>query len=646
MLMLAVISLITITVLSVSTFFYFTSQHSTSIEAVNAYQTPYMQHLAQLLRSEMSLWIALAVITVVILGGLWKLLQLRHGGKAIAESLGGKLIDPSSREPDERKILNVIEEMAIASGNPVPPVYLLADTSINAFAAGLTRRDAVIGVTRGCVVLLNRDELQGVMAHEFSHIHNGDMRLNMRLTAILHGILVIGLIGQFILRGTTPRYHYSSRTRREGNKAQLLGLVLMGIGYTGTFFGNIIKAAVSRQREFLADASAVQFTRNPTGISGALKKIGAATGGSKLTSAAADEFSHFYFASGIKTFFGAMMATHPPLTDRIKRIEPRWAGRYPNLDETQLHSAKQNQMADASSVSSSQAAHQDGLSQFANQIADSPRSKSQKTPSSGYEELRETIDGRVGEASPESIKKAKQQVIAIPNSLHEACRSGFSARAVIYCLLLDQRSDVRDTQWRILKKNAHPATFKAMQATNNEVDSIPRELHLSLLNLCIPALKTLSPPQYHVFKKNLISLIQADKKITLFEWSLFRIIVKTIEAKDTPPKYKLNDVKESLCHLLSLVCDFSSEKIEAQKDMAYSESFSHLGISLEDRKTGLGLKQLDKSLDHLEKLKPLQKPKLLKAILSIISRDEKITTTEKELFRAIGDTLNCPIPPI
>ncbi|HHH89125.1 MAG TPA: heat-shock protein HtpX, partial [Aliiroseovarius sp.] len=227
--------------------------------------------------------IGAVVIAVILLGSLYKIHSLSRGGDAVAEMLGGQRIVDGSGDLDRQKVLNVVEEMAIASGTPVPPVYLIDEDGINAFAAGFSPGDAVIGVTRGCIRQLNREQLQGVIAHEFSHILNGDMRLNIRLMGILHGILILGLIGYFLLRGGSHRHYYQRSSRNSGSGAILgLGLGLVVIGYTGTFFGNLIKAAVSRQREFLADASAVQFTRSNQGIAGALKRIGGSVAGSRI----------------------------------------------------------------------------------------------------------------------------------------------------------------------------------------------------------------------------------------------------------------------------------------------------------------------------------------------------------------------------
>jgi Zn-dependent protease with chaperone function len=256
--------------------------------------------------------VSLATLAIVAAGSLYKIAQLRGGGAVVAESLGGTLVAADTGDPDERKLLNVVEEMAVASGTPTPPVYLLRDEQgINAFAAGFTPGDAVVGVTRGCVRQLSRDQLQGVIAHEFSHILSGDMRLNIRLMGVIHGILIIGIIGYFLMRSSMFAGH--GRRSRDNSGMALLaaGVGLMIIGFLGTFFGNLLKASVSRQREFLADASAVQFTRNPDGIAGALKKIGGYEGGSILESPNAPESSHLFFSQGLRGGLQMLFATHP-----------------------------------------------------------------------------------------------------------------------------------------------------------------------------------------------------------------------------------------------------------------------------------------------------------------------------------------------
>ena len=268
------------------------------------------------------LWTSLITVGLVAGASLYRMATLSRGGSAVAQSLGGTLIDAGTRDPLRRQLINVVEETAIAAGVPVPQVYVLeSEGGINAFAAGFSTSDAAIAVTRGTLEALTRDELQGVIAHEFSHILNGDMRLNMRLIGVSFGILVIALTGRMILRGLSHTRSSSDR----GGQALLLGLAagvtLVAVGYIGVLFTRLIKAAVSRHREFLADASAVQFTRNPHGIAGALKKIAVSPLRATLTSAESEEIGHMLIAER-RGLFDALFASHPPILDRIRTLEP------------------------------------------------------------------------------------------------------------------------------------------------------------------------------------------------------------------------------------------------------------------------------------------------------------------------------------
>ena len=620
----AVISLIIIT--SIIIIFTLSLSESASGEiAINA----------DLFTSDIFIFVGLGVIAVVALGSLFRLAQLRGGGKVVAEAMGGRLLNTGSRDADEQKVLNVVEEIAIASGTPVPPVYLMEDSAINAFAAGYKAQDAVIGITRGCVQQLNRDELQGVIAHEFSHIFNGDMRLNIRLMGLLYGIMVIGLIGYYIVRGSVYRGH-GSRSNKKGGGIVVLGIGLLIVGYGGTFFGNIIKAAVSRQREFLADASAVQFTRNPDGIAGALKKIGGYKEGSNINSTDASEISHMLFSQGLKTSFTGLFATHPPLADRISRIDPYWRG---DFIETASHkpsspSAEQTSgfaAGGASTRAEGFISHAEGsLSQAEGSIS--------------------AIDS-IGEPSSQHIALAASNLSQLPDEVLEDAHSSFGACMLMHCLLMELAIPATEKkQLAILKAGLNPRQFSSLMAIRTKVSWVSRDLYLTLIDLCLPALKQLSAIQYRTFMSHLSQLIVADEHISVFEWCVFKILRYNLdqEAQTKEKRIDLNSAgwaTETLLSVLSLVGSTDEKEAKTAFDNAQTLLAlpKHLSFKLEYKDN---TEALEKATDLLKHLKPLQKPKLLKAMASCINADGIVSSAEAELLRAVASLLDCPIPPL
>ncbi|MQM30190.1 MAG: heat-shock protein HtpX, partial [Candidatus Accumulibacter phosphatis] len=449
------------------------------------------------------------VCAVVLAGSLYKMIALSAGGKIVAESLGGQLLAQNSQDLNQRKLLNVVEEMAIASGTPVPPVYLLADEpGINAFAAGFSPRDAVIGVTQGAIERLNREQLQGVIAHEFSHIFNGDMRLNIRLMGVLNGILVLGIIGYFLLRAAP----FSGRRRgndKGGAGILALALGLMAIGFAGTFFGNLIKAAVSRQREYLADASAVQFTRNPNGIAGALKKIGGLAYGSSVRSPGAAAASHAFFAKGISGFTQWLSATHPPLEKRIRRIDPQWDGLF-DVSESPAESAIERES---------------GIENAAQHASARKRVGSVGTMAAGSvaAELM-AVMAQVGQPQPQAVDYARALLAELPAPIQDAAREPYGARALVYGLLLDKGEAVRTRQLNQLQAYADPDVFALTRALMLPLDTLDVRFRLPIIDIAMPALKQLSAAQYRSFKGNLLALIAMDARVDLMEWSLQKIL--------------------------------------------------------------------------------------------------------------------------
>ena len=263
-----------------------------------------------------------AGITMLVIVGvaLVRLITFSGDGARVARALGAEEVTEDTRNPYKRRYFNVVEEMAIAAALPRPRAFVLKhEDGINAFAAGHDPERAAIGITHGALAKLTRQELAGVVAHEMAHIRNRDTRLNMRLMAMVFGLVALYVLG----RGFVSSMAF--RRRRGGGRGAapllLIGLALFVLGLLGALFGRILQSAVSRRREYLADATAVEFTRNPVGLANALKKIGATQAGSRVSNSHAEEARHMFFAQASASVVG-LFATHPPLVDRIRALEP------------------------------------------------------------------------------------------------------------------------------------------------------------------------------------------------------------------------------------------------------------------------------------------------------------------------------------
>ena len=577
--------------------------------------------------------VALAVSAVVLVGSLYKHLQLQRGGKVVAQRLGGRLINLEPQGLAERRLLNVVEEMALASGTPVPPVYVLEDLSINACAAGLTPQDAVIGITRGALQALSREELQGVIAHEFSHVFHGDMRLNTRLVAVLHGILLLGLIGGFVLRGMArggTRVRTSKRDSGGGAVVILgIGLTLLVVGYAGTFFGNLIKAAVSRQREFLADASAVQFTRNPGGIAGALKKIGGHGFGSQLQAANAAEFSHMYFGQGVPLALDGLMATHPALEARIRRIEPRWDGRFPVVQLGEL---------EAPAAPDSAAPSEWTLG---------PEALAMAATAFGNSAVEQSI-AAIGAPEAGHLQQARSTLERLPQTLRDAAHRCVDAQVLMFGLLLDQDGEARQRQLELLRPALDPALAGVLELHLTALLELPADLRLPLLELAIPALKQLPRAEQLLLRRNLARLILADQQVSLMEWSLLRIIERNLNVpRHTDARHHLRDLDGDVLVLLSALAHAGHEN-PAEARAAFEAGCQLLScgeLILLDQQA-CDLKALDRAVARLSLIWPLEKPRLLKAMARCIGHDGQVTPSEAELMRAVADSLDCPMPPL
>jgi len=582
--------------------------------------------------------VSAAVGTVVLGGSLYKIMALSGGGKTVADAMGGQLIPQNTDDLKQRRLLNVVEEMAIASGIPAPPVYILAgEPGINAFAAGFTPRDAVIGVTQGLIDHLSREQLQGVIAHEFSHVFNGDMRLNIRLMGVLNGILIIGLAGYFILRSGA----FSGRSRNNKSSGGILGLGigLMIIGFAGTFFGSLIKAAVSRQREYLADASAVQFTRNPDGIAGALKRIGGLEQGSIVENPGAPEISHAFFAQGVSGFMQSLSATHPPLEKRIRLIDPHWDGKF-DIDDPA--DSLRDQPGNESGAVKKATLSREELAQKAATVA---VGATMATVANAIEQ--------VGNPKQETIAHARTLIAGLPEVIAEAVREPYGARAVIYSFVLDRAQEVRDRQLMHLQQQADPDVFALTQKLMPDMAGLDIKYRLPLIDMATPALKQLSIGQYQAFKKNLTALIEMDAKIDLLEWSLQKILFTNLDGhffKPAQAKVRYSNVRELRQEVRVILSVMAYAGQQEQKDV--EAAFQTAADALEfgelqlREKSRISVADLDMAMQKLEMLNPLAMPKLLQACAASVMHDQKISAVEAELLRAIASVLGCPMPPI
>ncbi len=585
----------------------------------------------------LSLVLSAAILLFILLGSLYKRVQLSSGGSVIAQHLGGVIIPRSSTDPLHKKILNVVEEMAIASGSPVPQVYLLNEPGINAFAAGWKTTSAVIGITQGALERLNRDELQGVIAHEFSHIFNGDMRLNIRLIAILHGVLMIGMLGGMILRSL--RYVRTSRNNKGGGQAVLIILGIGGalavVGYSGTFFGNWIKSLISRQREYLADASAVQFTRSKEGIANALKKIGGAVPGSVIQAASVDEYSHAYFAkgeSGGLSFFS--FSTHPPLKQRILRIDPAWDGKYTLDEKTDFSESVENK--------------KDGSEHLRTKVATA-------VMSSGGFALNDAMNAldNIGDVSKEQVDAASLWRQQMPDAVLAQAENPYGAQALILAMLLDKKADIANKQYAVLNKTIGKSHAETVRQLRHDIDKLSPGQTLPLIDLTLPTLREMTVEQYQRFKRCLEQLIKADKKVDLREWIIQRMVLQHLDEqygrrkKPIAKYFVLGSAKPAAELMLSLLASLEHrDQVLAKQAFDAARHSAGIGALRFLAKDAISLEGLNAAMDELAFLKPPLKKRFLQACVNCISHDGKVTIQAYELTRAIASCLDCPMPPV
>jgi Zn-dependent protease with chaperone function len=559
---------------------------------------------------------AVVVGGAILLGSLFKILRLSGGGAVVARDLGARQVDPDTRDPAERRLLNVVEEMAIASGMVAPEVWVMdQEAGINAFAAGTDPSNAVVAVSHGCLNQLTRNELQGVVAHEFSHILNGDMKLNMRLIGWLFGILMLAMIGRILLRSI--HFRGSSRDRNGGAGLALIaaGVGLLAIGSLGVFFGRLIQAAISRQREFLADAAAVQFTRDPSGIAGALKKIGASAYHGKIEAPKASEASHMFFANAGMFSFG--FATHPPLDVRIRAIEHDWDGKFPSP----APGASQRR------------------SQRVSQMHDGARATPPPLPASlsggGTPQL------AVGTALFSSLRE----------EWRNAAHSADGARAMVFGLLLSDEPELRTTELAHLARHTGSDIAELASHWHRELSPLESVRKIALIEIAISPLRRLAADEYGKFRELTRWLIASDGQIELFEFMLQKLVERHLDSAHglrQPTKIRhtqLHDLHAEINLLTSTMAGLSRHPADAyaaamEEYRAHGEKPLGMLLPAECR-----LDRIGPALEKCDAATPLVKRQFLRLCALAATNDGVLADHEAELLRAIADAIGCQIPP-
>lgn len=569
-------------------------------------------------------WTALGTLAVILCGCLLKSWQLRKGGSALAEMLGGRLVSGTTTDKAERQLLNVVEEMSIASGIAVPQVYVMdQEDTINAFAAGFRPSEAIIAVTRGSLNRFSRDELQAVIGHEFSHILNSDIRINLRMVAVLAGILAVGKIGEYLM-DSSRHSSYRSSSRGKNNGFPALGLALIIIGYVGLFFGRLIKAAISRQRELLADASAVQFTRNPAGLAGALIHI-RNDGGSYLSSRHAEDMSHMCFAPSVPMKLKQWLATHPSLDERLTALGPDWVARA-------RARARQSSTGATSATATTSTAQ--GTAGFAPNAPDPATSTS-------------SVSQQVGTVQQVDMDYARQLLDGLPASVRQQAHTPVGARQLLYALVLARSQCDSASQ---LARCGLPDSPE-LQALIQTLSGLGAETRLPLIDMALPALKREPEETRRLFLEQLEALCNADDHFSLFEWTLMALARQQLDEQAGRNRHtrfhRLGAVAQDLQQLFSVLVWAGGAKGE----QAESLFRQYAGSLLPAARTLLPLShcktaKLFQAVDRLADLSPLLKGPVIDAAADLAMADGMLKTAEKELLRALSSLLECPLPPL
>ncbi len=575
----------------------------------------------------------LAVLGVICLSSLFKSVQLRGGGGVVAHSLGGVRVGRDTNDIKRKRLHNVVEEMAIASGVPMPEIYVLEnEMGINAFAAGHTPANAAIAVTQGALDTLSRDELQGIIGHEFSHLLNGDMRLNVQLMGWLFGLFVVALVGRTLLR-------YAPRGRRGAAGLVIGAAAVMVLGYVGMFCARLLQAAVSRQRERLADASSVQFTRNPDGLKGALLKVAGLPEGSKIVHADTEQAAHMLFAPGASR----LLRTHPTLSERIKELDPHFdVKRLPDVAASALKLVPAFDASELADASVFRAVDSAGVSASSDIAATQPNAIPAAVASQAVAE-------QVGQVETLHIKQAQHLRLALPESLREFVESSGRARALVLALLVSRDAAVREKQFSLLSKSTSVADLAIVRDTLPTAGSLEPMLRLPALLQIFPALRRLPIGERKSLAKLADNLIRADARVDVFEFCLAHLLATLLrdelEARTPHGNVSLAEGDADIQVLFATLATFGSTDARKAR-MSYEAGM--LVVMPMHRPPYLAIedwpRRLSESLKRLEKLQPFAKKAVIEGLVKTIAHDDVLSIEEAELLRTVCAALHCPLP--
>ena len=614
----------------------------------------------------------LITLAVIALASWTRTSRLRQGGGVVAQQLGGSLIPPDTTNPSYRRLRNVVEEMAIASGIPVPEIYVLEqEPGINAFAAGYTPSDAAIGVTRGCLEQMTRSELQGVIAHEFSHILNGDMRLNIRLVGLLFGILMLSILARTVMRGAR-----GGRDSRGAAPILMAALAVAVVGSIGVFFGRLIKAGLSRQREYLADASAVQFTRDNTAVAGALKKIAITARGSQLTMADGEEFSHMLFGDGVG--YSRLFATHPPLMDRIQRLDPGFQPE--QLQELavqwQRRRKVEQEAEEAAELQEARNRFPGGLGSFpgtealpggavggvlAGAILAGGAASGSSTPAGEGGSARSrpptdtrgpSVAPRVANPSLDHVRYAELLRADLPEALADAAHTHDHVIDLVLAVLVDAAGRAPAPHLARIEESRGADSRAAVEALLPHFARLHPVQRAPLLAIAFPALKRRPEPELETFRELVDVLIHLDGEVSLFEYALGRDLAAHLEEALDPSSARvfgtvhLPEVQAEAATVLGVLAMHGHEDEESAR-RAYLKGLYTLlpQASIPYAPPQDWGAALDQALPKLDRLEPVAKALLLDALLATLHHDGRITPQESELLRAVCAAVHCPLPP-